>query len=249
MQININTDALVKYTATLERLHKSALPIAIRKALNKTALDVKKNTMPDAAKVFRKRAPGDFFKANSKVDFADGFNIRSMHSKVGMFPLRLSGNNNYAVNDLEQQEHGGKIDKKSFIPLPKARTSGSINKMVRANARLQAIKKSKLINGKNVKGANWAQKAIKSAVHTGKKGFLLNPGRKGSVLWRIDSIRRVGGNTRFTKTKLYSFNKNRKVTIHKASHFMEKASMKSAQKMDLYFITEAKRQIVKYYSK
>lgn len=251
MKIQVNSDAVVVWTRNLERMGKTAFPNAIRKTLNKTALDVKKNTMPDKAKVFVNRSP-NFFRANSKVNFANGNNIKTLHSIVGMFDNKLTGAHNYAVEDLQQQEHGGKIKKKSFIPLPGSRTGKSIRKPVRANARLTALRKNKLINGKATSGASWSQVAIKSAVHAGKDGLVLMPGRKHSVVWKITSIRRIGPNKRntvFKKTKLYSFNKNRQVTIHRPAHFMEKASLKSAQKMDNYFIMEAKRAIVKYYRK
>ena len=59
MQLNINSDAVVKFTNTLEKLHKSGLPVAIRESLNNAAFDVKKRTMPKAA--------GDTFKERSKM--------------------------------------------------------------------------------------------------------------------------------------------------------------------------------------
>ena len=104
MILNINSNAVVSYTNTLEKLHKSAFPVAIRETLNSAAFDVKKNTMPlSAKKSFIERQP-TFFKANSKVDKATGFNTSTMKSTVGFFsnnlklPIRISLSSTVALS-------------------------------------------------------------------------------------------------------------------------------------------------------
>ncbi|KKN42121.1 hypothetical protein LCGC14_0716250, partial [marine sediment metagenome] len=73
--LNVNTDEVVRYSNKLEKLHRSAFPIAIRGTLNNAAFDVKQKTMPvSAEKEFVNRQP-NFFKANSKVNMAKGFNV------------------------------------------------------------------------------------------------------------------------------------------------------------------------------
>lgn len=42
MQLNVNTDATVALTNKLEKLHKSAFPVAVRSTLNSAAFDMKK---------------------------------------------------------------------------------------------------------------------------------------------------------------------------------------------------------------
>ncbi|HLF67443.1 MAG TPA: hypothetical protein VI522_07470, partial [Gammaproteobacteria bacterium] len=156
MQLNINTDAAVKFTNTLEKLHRSALPVAIRSALNDAVFDVKTKTMPRSAdETFEKRQP-NFFKANSKFESAKGFDVNTMKATIGFISDKLKGDSNYAVKDLEEQEHGGAIDKKSFIANKEARTGKGL---VKPNARLKNIKN--LVNASKSKGANWAQRAIK----------------------------------------------------------------------------------------
>jgi hypothetical protein len=242
--LNVNTNEVIKYTVKLEQLTRSAFPSAIRGALNKAVYDVKTKTMPEKTlQEFERREP-NFFKANSRFENAKGFDINSMKATVGFVETALKDKPNYAVQELEQQEEGGTIHHKSFIALPGARVANSFSKATRANARLKKIKK--MVNGKESRGANWEQRAIKGAVFAGKGGLLLMPGRKGSVLWRITSIRREGRNTQFTKTKLYSFTKNRSVKVH-ATHFMKEASERTAKKMEMFYIAEAKRQIEKYY--
>jgi hypothetical protein len=250
MEFNINTDAAVRFTNTLERMHKSALPNAIRGTLNKVAFDVKKNTIERAADAkFVKRAP-NFFKANSKVEMAKGWNVSGMRSIVGFTSEGLSGGNNYAVKDLEQQEHGGSIDKKSFIPLTPARSNKA--KPVRPVNRLSKI--NNIVNSKNAKGKNKHEKFIKSVIHAGVGGYVLG-NQEPAVLFRVLKISskklRVRGRSNTTRVKLkplYTFKKDRSVSVNKTG-FMQKASLESASKLDVFFQEEAKRQFEKLKNK
>lgn len=239
MILNINTDALQQHTKRLEMLHRSALPSAVRGALNDAVFDVKTKTMLASAKTnFTERQP-NFFKANSRFENATGWNIGTMKSTVGFVEGGLKGGDNYAVKDLDQQEHGGAIGHKTFIPLEPARVGKSKSKVVRANARLASIKnivKTRLATGKNKK-----ERFVKSAVHAGKGGFVLSDG----ILWRINSVKRKDGNTVFNKTALYSEKKGRSVNV-KQTQFMEKASLKTANKLDLFYIKQAERQLRKF---
>jgi hypothetical protein len=243
MQIDINTDAAIVFSDILERIGKSALPNAVRETLSKTALDVKQKTMPQTAETLFTNRRKNFFKANSVVDFAKGKDINSMRSAVGFNSQKLKGGNNFAVKDLEQQEYGGDIDGKSFIPLDNARIGKSYKKSVRANARISGFKN--LPNVSNAKGANWKQRAIKTAVFTGVGKYMLaTSGRVGSI-YKITSIRRDNGNTVFKKIKMYSYDKNRNVKV-RATGFMEKSADISQKKMNDIYAVESKKQIDRY---
>jgi hypothetical protein len=138
LKININSDAVVAHTNRLEKMHRSALPVAIRGTLNDAAFDTKTRTMPKSANQFKKRSP-NFFKANSKFEKAVGFDVNSMKSIVGFYENKLtSKSTNYSVKDLEQQEHGGTIKKKSLIAMRPARSN---NKLVRPAFRLNNLNK------------------------------------------------------------------------------------------------------------
>lgn len=237
MQLNINTDAVVSYTNTLEQMHKSALPSAIRGALNKAVFDVKKNTLQKQADAsFTKRQP-NFFKANSKFENAKGFNVATMKATVGMTENGLKGGSNYAVKDLEQQESGGVIKKKSFIPLAGARISGSNSKNVRANARLSQIKK--IVEAKKSPGKSSRSRFVHAILEAGVGGYVLS----GSRLFRVNSLRKTNGKF-MDKTALYDFKKGRSVRVSPTG-FMRKASLQSAEKIEGFFVDEAKRQIDK----
>jgi hypothetical protein len=99
MQLNINHSAVVAHTNRLEKMRRSALPNAIRNSLNTTAFDLKMNTMPKSAQsAFKKRHPGQYYKANSRVEMAQGFDINKMESTVGITTERLKVKNNNSVN-------------------------------------------------------------------------------------------------------------------------------------------------------
>jgi hypothetical protein len=239
LTVNINTDV----TKKLEQIHRSALPIAIRTTLNKVAFDMKKNTlMQTSGSIFEKRNP-NFFKANSRVDMAKGFNVNNMASQVAMVNTGLKGSNNYAVQDLEQQEHGGSIKKKSFIPLAPARASSSNSRAVRPMNRLSSIQK--LVDARKARGVNERQKFIKSAIFAGKGGFVLSEFKGKKIVWRVNSLDRMGESKSFKLTPLYTFEEGRTVKV-KQTGFMKKAANLSAEHIQDYFFQEAEKQIMKY---
>lgn len=237
MLLNINNDAVVKFTSVLESMHKSALPSAIRGTLNKAVFDVKSNTLQKSADAtFEKRQP-NFFKANSKFENASGFNVNTMKATIGMTEIGLKGGHNHAVKDLEQQERGGVIQRKSFIPLPAARISGSQQKNVRANARLSAIKK--IVDEKKQPGKSSRSRFVHALLEAGKGGFVLS----GNTLWRVNSVRKTGKKF-MDKTAIYSFRRGRNVRVTGTS-FMQTASLQSREKMEGFYQAEAQRQIDK----
>ena len=236
---NINTDAAVKYTAKLERMHRSNLPIAVRNTLNSAAFDVKKNTMPISAKNEFTQRSKNFFKANSTVGMASGFNIKTMRSAVGFIENKLKGDSNFAVKDLEQQERGGNISGRSFIPLDTARKGGYATPVRPAN-RLSKIRSKKIVDAKNFRG-NKKQRFIK-AVNRAKRGnYVIGSTTMGeNYLFRVTKLNKK----EFDVLPLYDVKKNRSVKV-KSTNFMKKASLISSKKMNGFFIKEAKKRFKK----
>jgi len=232
IKMDVNTDALVVHANKLEKLNKTAFPNAVRTALNSAAFDVKKDTLLESAsKSFIKRQP-NFFRANSRVKMADlSSNVNNMESTVGM--RDLSGNN-HAVKDLEQQEHGGTIGSKTFIPLDTARTGKNYRKKVSKKNRMSGVRN--VVNAKNMGGRSTKQNFVKAIHVAGAGGHVLHMG----ILWRVESVvkKRSG---MFRIKPIYSFKKGRSVSV-KATHFMENASLKSAKKLDEFFIKAARTQ-------
>lgn len=228
MEFNINNDAVVRHTNTLEKMHRSALPLAIRNTLNSVAFDVKKTTMPASAeREFVTRAP-NFFKANSRVEMARGWNVDSMQSMVGFLPR------DQAVEDLEEQEYGGTIEARSFIPMDQARAGGPATK-VRPSNRLTKI--GKVVNANTMEGKTPQAKFLAAARKAGKGGYVLG-NLPEKTLWKIEAI---DGRT-IKKKPLFSYEKNRDVTVSPTG-FMRTASLESAAKIEKIFIAQAERQI------
>lgn len=237
--LNINTDAVVAYTNTLEKMHRSALPVAIRGSLNSAAFDVKLKTMPISVKKEFKERNKTFFKANSRVVMAKGFNVKSMKALVGFTEGRLKGGNNFSVKDLFQQEFGGTINKKSFIPTDSAR-GGNKAKPVRPSNRLSKI--NRIIDARKGRtvGKSPGSRFAKAVHKAGKGGHVLAPLRGSMFLWRVNSLNKTKSG-QYKLTLLYSFQKNRSVKVN-PTHFMANASLVSGRKIETFFIKEAKRQ-------
>ena len=238
MIVNISNTGLVAMTNKLEKLKKSALPIAIGNTLNQAAFDVKQNTMLRSANNNFINRQKNFFKVNSKVKKATGFNIKSMKAEVGFKPLT---GNNYAVEDLQQQEQGGTINKKSFIPLVQARKGKTKSGLVKPNMRLSAIKN--IVNTKDIQAKNKRQKFVLAAAIAGKGGFVL----RDTILYRIDTAPKSGlknKKTVFKSTAIYSFKKGRRVHV-KSTSFMKEATLITSKKLDDFFIQNGERQVNK----
>lgn len=244
-RININASAVVIYTNNLEKLPKSALPVAIRSTLNDTAFKLKKTTLLDTAKkTFKERKP-NFFKANSKAIPAVGFDINKMVSTVAMVSSGLHNQaTNYAVKDLEQQEHSGTIRGRSFKPLEAARINGTGN--VKQNSRIsQLLKAGNVIDARDSRTTSYGvngkmQQFIKASIHAGVGGYVLG----GRLLFQVTSIKRINGDTRFELQKLYTFNKNGVARV-KASGFMRPAALEVQKEMEFFYKLQAMKQLKK----
>lgn len=247
LKLDVNCNAAIHLTRKLEALRKSAFPVAVRGTLNKAAFNVKQVTMPASAdKHFIKRKP-NFFRANSRVQMATGFIVHGMRAIVGFTPRSSNGYNNWAVRELQQQEFGGDIEHRSFIPLDTARAGESHSAMVKPGARLSNIKG--IVNAANAKGATPKEKFLKSAIYAGKGGFVIGNGAK-QVLYQIQLVNRLKGRdgqgrmTRVKSKALYSFQQGRGVDI-RPTQFMHEASMTTAAKLPQFYREEAARQFNK----
>lgn len=228
IEINVNDDAFVYFTDKLESLSRTAMPKAVRGTLNSLAFDVKKTTMPfEVNKTFEQRQK-NFFKASSRVNTARGFNLNSMESQVGFMKL----GNSDAVENLEHQEHGGKIDSRSFIPTSSARISKSKKRNVSRKNRIGKIN--------NIVKSKGKKDLVRSVHSAGKDGFVLHQ----NMLFRVNSIR----GRKFRLTAIHSFKKGRSVNV-KATHFMEKATKATAKKAPEIFKSEAEFRIKKHFDR
>jgi len=233
--LNINSDAVVKFTNKLEKLKRSDLPIAIRETLNNAAFDMKQDTiLKSTDKEFIKRRPS-FFKAKSKVFKANGFDLNTMKSTVGFV------GNEQAVDDLEQQEKGGKIGSRDYLAQKAARIGNSEKKSVRANARIKQIKKSEIVHQSKAPGTTENEKFHKSVAFAGVGGLLIGNVGSRKILWRINSLEKTTDG-RYKLTALYSYDEGRSVQVSQ-TNFMLKASEMTKNKIESFFIQQAQKRI------
>lgn len=244
MIFDVNTDAAVRLSNKLEELRKSALPIAVRGTLNKAALDVKTRTMPMSAdRHFIKRKP-NFFIANSRAVLATGFDVNAMKSLIGFTPSNPRAATNFAVRELDEQEHGGVISHRTFIPMDSSRVGGSPRQLVKPGLRLSNINTIANSND-NTGGRSSKEKFIRTAIFAGKGGFVIGD----KALYRVTGISR--GKNRKTKIKtqpIYFFKKGRSVGIS-STHFMREATDSSASRLNKFFVEEADRQFKRVLNK
>lgn len=227
--LDVNTDEMVQLTNGLESFRRSMFPTAVRRALNSTAFDVKKTTLPAVTRLTFTQRRANFFKANSRVDMAKGFNVDGMQSMVGMVDL---GGTNYAVDNLVQQEKGGEIKGKSFIPLDSARVSNSYKRNVRGKARLSNL--DQLVNARRSRGANKRERFVRAVRHAGQDGVVLS---EGGIVYRVVNIPKDRG-TGFKLKAIYSYVPRRSIKV-KPTHFMQTAGERSGKKLPGYYVEEA----------
>jgi len=215
MGFDINTSAHIKLTVALGKLHRSALPVAVRGTLNDAAFETKQNIPKTASRKFITRNKS-FFRAFSSVEKARGFDINSMSSVVGINPAK----GEKVADGLEKQETGGGIKGRKLIPHDKGRISGSHSKKLRTKNRFNKIN---IVDVRKKKG---------------KRGnyLLIKKGGKGTVF----EIKSTGKRQKLVP--VYSY-RSTKISKVKPSAFMKPASIMATRKMPQFYVSQAERQI------
>lgn len=243
MQIKVDITNLDDYAKKMQSLSSRILPKVILETLNGVALHMKKDTLIESSnKAFVNREK-NFFKSNSKVAFAKGFDISQMVATVGFVD-----NGSQAVQDLEQQEDGGTIKGRKYIPVNNARTGKTTNRKVAARNRLSKIGIGNIVNSKNANGVNDKQKFVKSVIHAGKGGFVQSELNGKKMVWLVNSLNKTKAG-KFKLTALYIVNDSKTVKINKATHFAEKAAIKAEKQANTIYKKEAETRIKRHLSK
>ena len=250
-QINVNNDDVVKLTKNLERLNKSAFPIAVRQTLNTQAFEVKKKELIiEFDKAFDVRSRS-FPKAFSQVSLASGFDVKSMMAKVGFTDGKRGGKSEQAGRDMVQQQLGGEIGGRKYIPIDEARVSKSPKKRVKSKERLSSISKSKIVNSSTNRAKTSKQRYVRSAIYAatvyGPGSYLSHKGDTGrTTLYRID---KVGSDIRTRNlligvTPVYSEEEGRSVSVS-ANPVTARAAKKVNKNVERIFVKHAKQRFEK----
>lgn len=239
--LKIDSSELVKHANRLEKIKKSAFPIAVRGTLNKAAFNTKQKTIPASTSKHFVQRNKTFFKANSGVDMARGYDVKSMKSVVGFTPNKIRANP-YSVPELEQQEYTGKINYRSLIPYRWARKGNSNDGPVLTRYRVKNIKR-KLLDSMRGNGSRKAR-FVRAAYRAGRGGFVMGNFKKASI-FAITGVRKVRGRPVITKIPIYSYQQGRSIRIKRGTAFMREATNKSAAQLNRFFVEEANRQYAK----
>jgi hypothetical protein len=248
MTLNLNTDNVIEYANTLEKLRDKAFVGAVKNTLNTVAFAWKgsKNTGPgtilkETEKRFNKRNKG-FFKAASTIKMAAPADIDKMASTVGFTDRRL--NSSGAVENLEKQQSGGSIEQ-PFAALDRARVAKSYTRKVQKKNQLSKI--DQVVDAQDQQGASDAERYIKAAIEAGPKGLVMGTedaqGRR--FLLRVNSVTRRGRNTKINSTPLYVYEQGREINIQ-GTKFQTRAADKAAERIEEFFKQNAEFQLKKY---
>ncbi|WP_300440722.1 hypothetical protein [Christiangramia sp.] len=229
---DVNTDGAIKLTAKLEKLHRSAFPVAVRGTLNDTAFKTK-SLVPKVAKSKFTTRQKSFFRAFSTVDKAKGFDLRSMKATTGINSRKGSK----VAEGLEKQEFGGNIQGRKLIPMDTSRTSNSHDKKVRRKHRFDRLGKTIRIRGRGNRGTRKSRLVARVMVanRLGASHFITNRGGKGT-LFEIDSVRQNirTKKIKFKLTPLYRYRKSRISSVTKKPFMQPSAKLASKQMLNFY---------------
>jgi hypothetical protein len=229
---DINMTEVIGFTNKLSKLHKSALPLAIRSTLNDAAFEAKKVLPLVWDKNFTVRKMS-FIKSHARVNKSPNtFNIKSMVSEIGI----LKGKSK-AGNRLAFQEVGGIIES-HFMPRDVARDGST---------RSGKISKRAYFQRNNIRKANNKQQFIKMAYMNAKSN-------KSDLIWykdlvfNVDSFSSSGGQLDIKYDVLYS-TKESKVSIE-GRGFIRKSAKLAIPKMPTFYRKNAefriKKEMMKY---
>ncbi len=242
--LDVNSSAVIRFTARLEQLNRSAYPVAVRQTLNDAAFDVKNRTLTKSAnKNFTRRSP-NFFKTFSRVDKAVGFNVNSMRSIVGMSDNGKQSAKT-AINNMEKQEEGGVIEDGSIYLKDSRR--GSVNKgLVR---RSNYYDKSRVVTGKSrvrrgggTNRSKFVARAFRSL--NDKKPMFFNSMR-GNYLMQVQSIKRSKDGKLKIKSSLLMKARKDKPARLKGTHFTKEAAMMTVKMIETFYIRNANKQFAR----
>ena len=165
-RIDINSDDFVKMANKLEKVHKSALPVAIRQTVNDVAFNARLEANDIFNKQFINRTKGSFIKSHNVVNKSKNtLNIREIEAEVGI----KKGKSN-SGDFLHKHELGGSVKGKD-VPMDAARINSD---------RVRRIRRQhyKAIWGKAEKGIV-SRTPSKTIIKTDKYLFSVSRKKKG----------------------------------------------------------------------
>jgi len=245
MILDVNNKEVIKLTAKLERMHRSAFPSAVRNTLNDAAFETR-NLLPTVgAKKFKYQRNKSFLKTFSTVDKAKGFNMRTMGATVGIDAKR----DKVLAENLESQEFGGSVKGKKIVPHDDSRTGKSKGKRVSEPNWKNKVKAHNANSAYRSHRGNRRTKFVAAAVSTAASGrtrMKLDFGNRGMIY----EIKNVRSNIRKRKVnfkikKLYVVRNNKTASLSEKVPFMRSSATAASKKMEGFYKKNAEFQFKK----
>jgi len=240
-RIFVDLSASRTLTNKLEQIRKSAFPLAVRGTLNAAAFDVKMNTLEQSAtRNFIRRVP-TFFKRFSGVSKANGLNVDSMQSEVGMTAQGVS-KVVPAIRHLAQQEEGGDIGE-GLHYLKATRGGNNARKVTKA----QYYNKNKNVRGKFKRATTQSSKFVAAAYVAlkQKKRLAFKDSRGTRFTLQVTSIKKFKRKGLRIKSKILTMNREGQPVNIKPTHFSREAANLTVPKLPMFYAKEAQRQFDK----
>ena len=238
---DVNMDAAIALTAKLERLHRSAFPVAVRQTLNdavyKTTLLIPKV----AQQKFITRNP-TFMKSHTAKNKAKGWDVNKMRAVAGM----NANKDSEVMQGLEQQETGGVVKSRKLIPHDLGRVRGSHGSKLSSVNKFDGISihdaTSAYRFGRKKRASKFAAAAF-SAQKRGTRYFLLKKGGKGTV---FKLKKPLSSSLKKRKLKLkfvpvYTYRNTKKSFVPKTP-FVSVSAQYAAKKLPSYYKKNAEYQ-------
>ncbi len=239
MPLEFKSDKLIAFSLKLTKIHRAALPNAIRFALTDSAKDVKFRTLKKQANKSFAVKKQTFFRKFSGYTPAKGFNISKMQSVAGMIKGTPKNSKSVASTEIAQQQIAGTLHHKTFMASQNQRTSKGLVK----SAYLKEREKTPIVTKKGKLFFADAKRAKET-----KRPLLVKKNNKG-ILVKVGKIRK-SKTEKFKReivtTPIASYRKGRKINLTDAKPFVNMAAIESAKILNMNFIKHAEKQVARY---
>jgi len=220
--LQFKSDKLIDYSHKLSKIHKSALPNAVRFTLTDAAKDVKFNTLQKHANKEFDVKKASFFRAFSAYEPAKGWDIGNMKATVGM--IKKGNPKSVASTKVGKQQYAGTIKDRSYIPYE--------NKKPKYDKK-PIVTEKKGYFGKAIEAD---QKKVPLLVKKGKKGYLV----------KIKRINKKKADNPIVTEIIATYGENRDVKLKQKRPFLNNAALESGRKLNSFYIKNAQTQINRY---
>lgn len=232
--LQFTSDKLINFSHTLSKIHKAALPNAVRFTLTDAAKDVKFKTLQKHSEQQFDVSKPSFFKKFSGYKAASGYNINNMRATAGM--IKAQDTKSVASTKIAAQQTAGIVKDRSYIAAEKQRSKSGVLK----RSFITMIQLEPLVYEKG-KGGNYIKTAIESKEK--RKPLLVRKNGKGYLV----KVKSINKKNPVIKTEiLASYEKGRDIKLTRKKPFVINAAKESGNKLNKFFIKNAERQISRY---